>query len=72
MKWRPDPLDFLLLVGFALTVYGVWLIFEPAAFIVGGCLMILWWVLSVVVQWLRFMHGGRAGAEEPKTDGPGG
>lgn len=36
MKWRPDPLDFLLLIGFALAVYGVWLIFEPAALIVAG------------------------------------
>ena len=45
MKWRPDPLDLLLLVGFALTVYGVWLLSEPAAFIVAG--------LSLVVAAVR-------------------
>ena len=41
MTWRPDPLDIILLVGFALAVYGVWLIFEPAAFITAGISLVV-------------------------------
>lgn len=59
MTWRPDPRDLLLLLGFGLAVYGAWLIFEPAAYILAGVALIAAWVGSLVVEWLRFVHAGR-------------
>lgn len=59
MTWRPDPRDLLLLLGFGLAVYGVWLIFEPAAYILAGVALILAWVGSLVAEWLRFVHARR-------------
>ena len=64
MTWRPDPRDLLLLLGFGLAVYGVWLIFEPAAFILAGVAMVLAWAGSLAAEWLRFVHAARRPDDE--------
>lgn len=54
----PDVCDIIALLGIAALVYGAWLVYPPAGYIVGGAAMLLIGIALAPARAAKKMDGG--------------